>query len=126
MEKLTKTEEKVMQMLWDIKEGVVHDIIEQLPDPKPPYNTISSVVRILEEKGFVDHKAYGRTHVYFPIITKAEYRKQTFNFFLKEYFEGKVENVVSFMVNEKKLSKSDIEELMHVIKEESDKSSTDE
>lgn len=126
MEKLTKTEEKVMQMLWDIKEGVVHDIIEQLPDPKPPYNTISSVVRLLEEKGFVDHKAYGRTHVYFPVITKAEYRKQTFNFFLKEYFEGKVENVVSFMVNEKKLSKSDIEELMQLIKEESDKCSTDE
>jgi BlaI family transcriptional regulator, penicillinase repressor len=119
MEKLTKTEEKVMQLLWRIKEGVVHDIIEHLPDPKPPYNTISSVVRILEEKGFVNHKAFGRTHLYFPIITKAEYRKNTFNSFLKEYFEGKVENVVSFMVNEKKMKKEDIEELMQFIEEQS-------
>lgn len=120
MEKLTKTEEKVMQLLWKLKEGVVHDIIEHLPDPKPPYNTISSVVRILEDKGFVNHKAYGRTHVYFPIITKAEYRKNTFNSFLKEYFEGKVENVVSFMVNEKKLNKEDIEELMEYIEKQSE------
>ena len=121
MEKLTKTEEKVMQIMWKIKEGVVHDIIEHLPDPKPPYNTISSIVRLLEEKGFVDHKAYGRTHVYFPIISKADYRKQSFNYFIKEYFEGKAENVVSFMVNEKKLSKKDIEELMQFIEEKSNK-----
>lgn len=126
MEKLTKTEEKVMQMLWKIKEGVVHDIIEQLPDPKPPYNTVSSVVRLLEEKGFVDHKAYGRTHVYFPLITKSEYRKNSFNSFLKDYFEGKVENVVSFMVNEKKLSKDDIKELMDLIDEQSEEEGSNE
>lgn len=125
MEKLTKTEEKVMQIMWRIKEGVVHDIIDQLPDPKPPYNTISSLVRLLETKGYIDHKAFGRTYVYFPKVTKTEYRKSTFNSFIKDYFEGKVENVVSFMVNEKKISKDDLEELMQFIEDKNNENKTE-
>ena len=125
MEKLTRTEEKVMQIMWQIKEGVVHDIIDQLPDPKPPYNTISSLVRLLETKGYIDHKAFGRTYVYFPKVTKTEYRKSTFNSFIKDYFEGKVENVVSFMVNEKKISKDDLEELMQFIEDKNNENKTE-
>jgi predicted transcriptional regulator len=115
METLTKTEERVMQILWTIKKGVVKDIIEKLPDPKPPYNTISSVVRILEKKGFVDYKAYGKTHEYFAKITKARYRKFSFKKFLSNYFEGSYESVVSFMLKEKQFSPEEIDELKKII-----------
>ena len=99
MKLLTKTEEQVMQILWRLKKGLVRDVIAQL-DPEPKYTTISSVIRILEEKGYVGHKAYGRTYEYFPLITKAQYRKETFRRMLTDYFEGSYENVVSFMVKE--------------------------
>ena len=75
MELLTKTEEKVMQIVWKLKKGFVNDIIEQLPLPKPAYNTISTIVGKLVKKDFVDYKAYGRTYEYYPIITKFAYRK---------------------------------------------------
>ena len=91
MEILTKTEEKVMQILWRIKKGFVKDIIEQLPSPKPPYNTISSVVRILEQKGFASHKAYGKTHEYYPIIAKAAYKKFAFKKMMMNYFDNSLD-----------------------------------
>ena len=79
MEELTKTEERIMQVLWKLKKAFVKDIIDALPDdPKPPYNTISSVVRLLEKKGYVGYKAYGKTYEYFPLISKLEYRKAFF------------------------------------------------
>lgn len=115
MEALTKAEEKIMQILWDLKRGVVRDIIEKMPDPKPPYNTVSSLIRILEKKEFVGYKAYGKTHEYFPKISKMAYRKFTFTNFLTNYFEGSPENVLSFMVKEKKLSQDDIQKIVEMI-----------
>ncbi|RCR69467.1 BlaI/MecI/CopY family transcriptional regulator [Larkinella punicea] len=115
MEQLTKTEEKVMQILWNIKKGFVKDVIDGMPNPKPPYNTISSLIRILEKKGFVGHKAYGKTHEYFPLISKLAYRKFTFKNFLMNYFEGSPEKVVSFMVNEEKLSPEEIERIVDLL-----------
>ncbi len=115
MELLTKTEEKVMQILWSIKKGVVKDVIDRMPDPKPPYNTISSLIRILEKKGFVAHKAYGKTHEYFPAISKLAYRKFTFRNFLLYYFEGSPENVVSFMVKEENLSPQEIQKMLDLL-----------
>ncbi len=113
METLTKKEEEIMQILWKLKRGVVHDIIDKLPEPKPPYNTISSIVRILESKGFVSYKAYGRTHEYFPVISKSDYRKFTFKQMISNYFDGSYEQVVSFIVSEKEnnLSEQDAKEL---------------
>lgn len=113
METLTKKEEEIMQILWKLKKGFVHDIIAKLSEPKPPYNTISSIVRILENKGFVNYKAYGRTHEYFPIISKASYRKHTFKQLISNYFDGSYEQVVSFIISEKenKLSEQDSREL---------------
>lgn len=73
MRELTRAEEQVMQILWIIKKGFVKDILERIDEPKPAYNTVSTIVRILQEKGFVSHKAYGRTHEYFPIISKSDY-----------------------------------------------------
>ncbi|GAA3980857.1 BlaI/MecI/CopY family transcriptional regulator [Mucilaginibacter dorajii] len=116
MEELTKTEERVMQVIWQLKQCFVKDIIEALPDdPKPPYNTISSVVRLLEKKGYVDYKAYGKTYEYFPKITKAEYRKTFFSRFFAGYFDNSAESLFSFMVKEEKLSPEDINKLKDII-----------
>jgi BlaI family transcriptional regulator, penicillinase repressor len=109
METLTKTEEKIMQVIWDLKRGFVKDVIDKLGEPAPPYNTISSLIRILEKKGFIGHKAYGKTHEYFPIISKMSYRSHTFRNFVANYFEGASGNVLSFMLEEQNLSPEEIE-----------------
>ena len=116
MEKLTTKEEEIMQILWEIDKGFVKDIIEKLPLPKPAYTTISSIVRILETKGFVDHTAYGTTHQYFPLVAKDEYKKLTFQFILKNYFDNSIKNVVSYLAKEEKLSNEEIMEISEIIK----------
>lgn len=116
LKELTKAEDQVMQILWSLKSGFVKDIIEQMPDPKPAYNTISTIVRILETKGFVDHKAYGKTHEYFPIISKEKYTKFYLNNLLKGYFNGSFQNLVSFFAKENKLDNKAIEKLLDEIK----------
>ena len=115
MERLTNSEEKIMHILWDIRRGFVKDVIEKMPPPKPLYTTISSVIRILEKKGFVSYKAYGKTHEYFPKISKRQYRKFAFKRFLFDYFEGSHENVVSFMVKEKNLTPEEVREMLELI-----------
>jgi predicted transcriptional regulator len=122
MEELTKTEERVMQVLWKLKKAFVKDIIEAMPDdPKPPYNTISSVVRLLEKKGYVDYTAYGKTYEYFPAITKAEYRKASFKKMFTGYFDNSVESLLSFMVKEQKLGEDDIKKIQEMINKNSKK-----
>jgi len=117
MEELTKTEERVMQVLWKLKQCFVKDIIDALPDdPKPPYNTISSIVRLLEKKGYVGYKAYGKTYEYFPVISKPEYRKTFFKKMIAGYFDNSVESLLSFMVKEEQLSEEDINKIKDIIK----------
>ena len=120
MEKLTVKEEEIMQILWEIERGLVNDVIARFPDPKPPYTTVSSVVRRLEKKGFVGYKAYGKTHEYFPLITKKDYRKRTFRHLLQNYFDNSVESIVSFIVKEENLSKDDINDLNKLILQDSE------
>jgi BlaI family transcriptional regulator, penicillinase repressor len=113
---LTKAEEKVMQVLWKLKNAFVKDIIEAMDDePKPAYTTVSTIIRILEQKGFVDYKAYGKTHEYYPIITKNQYRTKSFKELMDNYFEGNKSQVLSYLVNEEKLSMKDIEDLKKII-----------
>jgi predicted transcriptional regulator len=112
IKELTKAEDQVMQILWQIERGVVKDIMEKMPNPKPAYNTVSTIVRILETKGFVGHKAYGKTHEYFPLVTKDKYSKFYFNNMLKGYFGGSFNNLVSFFANENQLKTEDIDALM--------------
>jgi BlaI family penicillinase repressor len=101
MEELTKTEEPIMQALWKLKRAFVKDIIEHLPDdPKPPYNTVSSVVRILARKGYVGFTAYGKTYEYFPLLSKAQYRANTVKTMLARYFDNSPVALVSYMVEE--------------------------
>jgi len=116
MKELTKAEDQVMQILWTLKKGFVKDIVEEMPEPKPAYNTISTIVRILETKGFVDHKAYGKTHEYFPIISKEKYTKFYLNNLIKGYFNGSFQNLVSFFAKENKLNTKEIEKLLEELK----------
>jgi predicted transcriptional regulator len=93
----------------------VKDIIEQMPDPKPAYNTVSTVVRVLEGKGFIDHKAYGNSHVYYPVVTDDQYKKFTFDKMMKNYFSNSYQSLVSFIVDEKKLGVKELDELTSLI-----------
>ena len=119
MKELTKAEEQVMKALWKIEKGVVHDIITELPDPKPAYNTVSTIVRILETKEFVSHKAYGKTHEYFPIIEKKEYSKFYLSNFMEGYFGGSFKNLVSFFAEENNLDVNELNELIEIAKKDS-------
>lgn len=115
MEPLSHSEENIMRILWELGEGVIHDIIEKLPDPKPPYTTVSSIVRLLEKKGFIDHKAYGKTYVYFPAISRDQYARRSFSDLMKHYFEGSPKNIVSFIVQESALKPEEVNELKQLI-----------
>lgn len=125
MEELTAKEEEVMQVLWDLEKALVRDIINKLPNSKQPYTTVASIVRILEKKGFVSHKPYGKTHEYFPLVSKAEYRKRKFKGLISQYFDNSVESVVSFLAKEEKLSPKELEELTRLIAKKSDKEKKD-
>jgi len=116
MEELTKVEERIMQIFWKLKKAFVKDIIAELPDdPKPPYNTISSVVRILTQKGFLGFKAYGKTYEYYPAIDKSEYRKSKLKRVMAGYFSDSPSSLLSFIVKEEKLSKKEIDKLKELI-----------
>ena len=112
MQKLTKSEEEIMQWLWQLERATVSDILEKMGEPRPPHSTISSFVRILEKKEFVGHKAYGKTYEYFPLITKEEYSKLNISDLVRNYFDGSVNNLVSFLVKKEQI---DIDELQKMI-----------
>jgi BlaI family transcriptional regulator, penicillinase repressor len=116
MKELTKAEDQVMQILWQLQKGFVKDIIERMPNPKPAYNTVSTIVRILETKGFVDHTSYGKTHEYFPIVSKDKYSKFYLNTMLKGYFNGSFQNLVSFFAKDNTLDATDIDALVQQLK----------
>lgn len=118
MKELTKAEDQVMQILWQLKKGFVHDIIERIPKPKPAYNTISTIVRILVKKGIVGYKAYGKTHEYFPIIGKAKYSNFYINNFVGKYFNGSFQNMVSFFAQENQLTSKQVEEMMKSVEQD--------
>jgi BlaI family transcriptional regulator, penicillinase repressor len=118
MKELTKAEEEIMQVLWKLRKAFVKDILEQLPEPKPAYNTVSTIVRILEKKGFVGYKAFGKTHEYFPLIAQDKYKRFTLNTMLKGYFNGSFQNLVSFFAKENNLSAAEMEKLLGEIDDE--------
>ena len=125
MEELTAKEEEIMQILWELNKALVRDIMSQLPNSEQPYTTVASIVRILEKKGYVSHKPYGKTHEYFPLISKAEYRKRKFKGLLTQYFDNSIESVVSFLAKEEKLSPKEFEELTKMIASETENEKND-
>ncbi len=115
MKELTKAEEQIMQILWGLEKGFVNDIIDKMPEPKPAYNTVSTIIRILEKKGFVDHRAYGKTYEYFPLILKNEYTKGYLKGFIKNYFSDSYKNLISFFSKNEKLSVSELEDIVNML-----------
>ena len=115
MKELTKAEEQIMQILWKLERGFVKDILEHLPKPKPAYNTVSTIVRILEKKGFVSHTAYGKTHEYYPVLSKEEYTRKFLKRFVENYFSDSFKEMVSFFAKEKDMSISELEDTMRMI-----------
>jgi len=116
MKDLTRAEEQVIQILWRLNKAFVKEIRKEFPDPKPAYNTVSTIVRILEKKGFVNHHVFGKTHQYFPVVGKEEYTKAHMKRFVKNYFSNSYEQMVSFFAKEKNISATDLEEILILIK----------
>jgi len=115
MNPLTKAEEQVMQCLWEMEEGFVKEIIQHYPDPKPAYNTISTIVRILENKEFVRHESFGKSHKYIPVVSKEDYRSFTATKVMDGYFGGSAKNLVSYFLKEKNLDTNELDELLEII-----------
>jgi BlaI family penicillinase repressor len=118
MKKLTRKEEEVMKILWKLEKAFVKDIIEEYDDPKPHYNTVSSLVRLLQDKGIIGFTQYGNTYEYFPLMTKEEYRKTFMKQVVSDYFDNSYKSAVAFFVKEKGLSPDELEELIKLIKEQ--------
>jgi BlaI family penicillinase repressor len=117
MKELTKAEQQVMRILWKLKEGIVKDILDQMPDPKPAYSTVSTVVRVLQGKGFINHKAYGNSHVYYPAIEENAYKHFAFDRIMDGFFDNSYNDLVSFLVNEKKLDANELENLTQLVQQ---------
>ena len=118
MKKLTRKEEELMKILWKLDKAFVKDIVDEYPAPKPHYNTISSLVRLLQDKGVIGFKQYGNTYQYFPIISKEAYRSSFMNQVVSDYFDNSYKCAVAFFVKEKGLSGSEIDELVNLIKDQ--------
>ncbi|MCR9252601.1 MAG: BlaI/MecI/CopY family transcriptional regulator [bacterium] len=116
MKELTKAEQQIMQILWEKKKGFVNDIIEEMPDPKPAYNTVSTIVRILVKKEFVGFKAYGKSHEYFPLIEKDTYRSFFMKNLMTDYFSGSFQKMVSFFAKENNMDMAQVDALLNEVK----------
>jgi len=115
MKQLTRKEEEAMKILWKARKGFIKELIDLHAGPKPLYTTFSSVIRGLEEKGYVSHKAYGKNHEYFPVVKKDEYKKMFMKDVVADYFGSSYKNVVSFFVDDNKLSTDDLKKLIQII-----------
>lgn len=121
MATLTKAEEKIMKIFWKIEKGFINDILEHFPDPKPPYNSVSTIVRVLVKKEIVSYKKYGNTYEYFPLISKEEYKKSQMGKLIKEYYNNSLKQVVNFFSENKNLSIEEVEEVMKMLNDIKDK-----
>lgn len=124
MKELTKAEEEIMQILWKEEKAFVKEILANFPDPKPAYNTVSTIVRILEKKGFVSHEEYGKSHRYYPLIDKDRYREARFSDLMKGYFNNSMKQVLSHFSDADKLNLREADELIQLLEEIKNKSKT--
>lgn len=115
---LTRAEEQVMQILWDLGEGLVKDVLDRFPDPKPVRNTVSTVIRILERKGFVGHKVYGNIHLYYPMVSKQTYSKSQLISLMENYFNNSFSSMASLFAKERDLTIRELDEILEDLKKE--------
>jgi len=116
MQKLGKREEQIMQALWHLEKAFVKEVIAELPDPKPHYNSVATMMRILEEKGLVDHEAFGNSFRYFPVLSKDEYQKHAIGNIVLQYFNNSYSSMLAFFAKEEKISKQELNEIVKIIK----------
>ena len=121
IKELTRAEEQIMQVLWQLKKGFVKDVLDVLPEPKPAYNTVSTIIRILETKGFVDHNAFGKSHEYYPVVSKEQYKDFAADKLLNGYFDNSVNRMLSFFVKKEKINLKEADEIMKLIEKLKDK-----
>lgn len=117
MKQLTQAEEEIMQILWKLGKAFVKDIVDEFEEPKPAYNTVSTLIRILDKKGFVGHEVFGKSHQYFPLINKGDYSQKYLNRFVDKYFSGSYKELVSFFTKQEEMSVSDLERLLKELKD---------
>jgi predicted transcriptional regulator len=114
---LTKAEEQIMQVLWDLKKGFVKELLPHFPDPKPAYNTVSTIIRILEKKGFVGHRSFGKSHQYYPKISRDEYSSHQFSSLLENYYNNSFKQVVSHFSDSGNLDLKEMDEIIQLLEE---------
>ena len=117
MKQLTKAEEQVMQILWEEEEGFVKDLLQKFPEPKPAYNTVSTIIRILEKKGFVAHRSFGKSHQYYPLVSREKYRNERFSGLMKDYFNNSMKQVLSHFGSSGSLSMKEADEIIQIMEE---------
>lgn len=118
MKALTKAEEEVMQRLWTLQKAFVKELLSDWPEPKPAYNTVSTIIRILQKKGFVGHESFGKTHQYFPLVSQNEYKQFSLTSLVGKYFDNRISNLVSFFAGNEKLSDTEIAQLEALIEKQ--------
>ncbi len=118
MKEITKAQEDLLKALWEIKEGAISDVLDSLDDPKPAYNTVATVIKVLEKKGYVSHKTYGKTHVYFALVSKKDYAQHVMKDTFKGLFNGSLNLMVSSFVKNKDVSLRELEELKEMLEKE--------
>ncbi|HCN83661.1 MAG TPA: transcriptional regulator [Sphingobacteriaceae bacterium] len=116
MQKLAKREEQIMQVFWTLEKAFIKEVIPELPDPKPHYNSVATMVKILEEKGFLDHEAVGNIFRYFPVISKEEYQKHAMKDIVSQYFDNSYSNMLAFFAKEQKISDQELNEILKIVK----------
>ena len=126
MTTLTKAEEQIMQILWKEQEGFVKDLLQQFPEPKPAYNTVSTIIRILEKNGFVDHRSFGKSHQYYPIVSRDQYRNERFSYLMKDYFNGSMKQVLSHFGKNGSLNMKEADEIIKMMEDIKHKGGKDE
>lgn len=126
MKTLTKAEEQVMQILWNEQEGFVKDLLQHFPEPRPAYNTVSTIIRILEKKGFVDHRSFGKSHQYYPIVSKDQYRNERFSTLMKDYFNNSMQQVLSHFGRNGTFNIKEADEIIKLMEEIKQKGGADE
>lgn len=120
---LTRAEEEIMLILWQMGKGFVKDILAEMPEPKPAYNTVSTIIRILEKKGVVGYTAYGKTHEYYPLISQADYKRHEMKQLMETYFDNSLPQLVSFFVKDQKLDAKELDEIMKIMRNNDSSSS---
>jgi BlaI family transcriptional regulator, penicillinase repressor len=121
MEEITKAQGEVLKVIWGIENGAVADVLENFPEPKPAYNTVATVIKVLEKKGYVGHRTYGKTHVYYPLVSREEYANHVVKEAFTGLFNGSLHQMVSPFIRSRSISISDLEELRHMLESEIEK-----